>query len=226
MRPLLQAIKESSWPGAGLLINEFGTEIPNEMDSAQANQRKGDWDPLYQPAAAAVFAYAFSTLAALGGVDALGMSQLIGNPNNYSVGGMQLEREYYPGMSMLNWEDASPHPRYLVLKQLIALDGALLVPTRLEEAWCNEDMHAQCFELEHALVTLVINKRSHARTIDIDSQQLLPLHALTLSDIHWDTLMIDVDGQHALSMPKHTNASTMVTLTLPAFSVVVTRMTY
>lgn len=119
VRPLL-GIRDRLMPGVAVLINEFGTELPGDIDSAGPAATPPWRIAGYQAAAAAAFAYAFGLLAQAG-VDNLGLSQFVGHawaaecPNP-----MNLSREYYPGLSMVDWATGTPTARLRTVAAITA----------------------------------------------------------------------------------------------------------
>jgi len=100
--PLFEKIRMSLSPHTKTTINELGVILQNFQQPSESNPIPDD----YWNIAAAQYAYVYVKLATLG-IDALGMSQMVGFPGQY------------PSVSMVNWETGVGNARYFGLKLII-----------------------------------------------------------------------------------------------------------
>jgi hypothetical protein len=98
----IEVIRKKLSPETRTTINEFGVIL--HQDGMQPSPPP--IPDMYWNACGAQYAYAFIRLSTLG-IDALGMSQLVGYPSQF------------PSVSMLNWDNGAPNARYWVLDIII-----------------------------------------------------------------------------------------------------------
>ncbi|HKO79660.1 MAG TPA: hypothetical protein VJU78_04655, partial [Chitinophagaceae bacterium] len=95
----IETIRKRLAPQTFTMINELGVIL-------RSPQVSGPIDTNYWNLAGAMYAHIFLELTKMG-IDAAGESQLVGYPSQF------------PDVSMVNWENGNPNPRYWVLKLLI-----------------------------------------------------------------------------------------------------------
>lgn len=117
------AMRNQLRPTARLDVDELGVILPNDNDPKAAIP-----PPIYWNAAAAMYAYSYIVLGAKG-IDVLGESQLVGNPD---MPHLQIAPQF-PSVSMLNWTTGAGNARYWVLKLLLdhLAPGDVAVQTRI-----------------------------------------------------------------------------------------------
>jgi hypothetical protein len=145
----IEAIRQRLSPNTKTAINELGAILPGDPEG------KETIPDTYWNLCGALYAYLFAELADQG-IDLVGSSQLVGYPTQF------------PSVTMLDWKTGQPNARYRVL-QLLRKNfaaGDRLVKTSDP----SPDLRAQAFvspDGTHKL--LLINKRSHALTLEIPS---------------------------------------------------------
>ena len=98
--------------------------------------------PSFQAAAAATYAYAYGRIGKFQ-IQNLGQSQFIGHSWRTAESSPMedMDREYYPGLSMMNWTSAMPLARFRVLSMLTSelipqkteyIDGGVVLASRLK----------------------------------------------------------------------------------------------
>lgn len=95
----IESIRKRLAPQAFTMINELGVIL-------RSPEVAGPIDANYWNLAGAMYAHLFLELTKMG-IDVVGESQLVGYPSQF------------PDVSMVNWENGNPNPRYWVLKLLI-----------------------------------------------------------------------------------------------------------
>lgn len=101
----VEAIRQRLSPETGTMINELGAIAANDGDQGEPTHVEKPIPRSYWHLAGALYAYLFAELSRLG-IDAAGESQLVGYPSQY------------PSVSMVNWENGRPNPRFQVLRLL------------------------------------------------------------------------------------------------------------
>ena len=115
-------------PLTRIYVNEFGTMLPNDIDSNTTSI----WADSFQNSAAAAWAYGYLWMSyKIPELAVVGMSQLIGHDHGEAL--MHLNRKYYPSLSMLDWKTGEPFARHSVLRMLVddvPVGGELIYPAR------------------------------------------------------------------------------------------------
>jgi hypothetical protein len=133
-------------------LDELGVILPTDNTAVD----KVPPPAAYYNLAGSLYAYLFVELSRLQ-IDIIGESQLVGYPTQY------------PSVSMMNWIDNKPNPRFWVLK-LIKDNfhpGDTLVDTKLE----GQDVEAQAFLTPAGHKLLLANKRDHAVEVTLPDAQ-------------------------------------------------------
>ena len=139
----IETIRKRLSPETKTDLDELGVILPTDNTDAD----KVPPPAAYYNLAGSLYAYLYIELSRLQ-IDLIGESQLVGYPTQY------------PSVSMINWIDNKPNPRFWVLK-LIKDNfhaGDTLVDTNLE----GPDVEAQAFLTPAGHKLLLANKRDHA----------------------------------------------------------------
>lgn len=137
----IENIRKRLSPATRTDINELGTFV-------NADMRTKPIPPSFWNLSAGVYAYFFIELTKAG-IDVIGESQLVGYPSQF------------PDVSMINYENNRPNPRYHVLR-LIRENipaGSRLLKTSVEQNG-NGDILAQAFLASGTKKVLILNKRN------------------------------------------------------------------
>jgi hypothetical protein len=142
----IENIRKRLAPQAVTMINELGVIL-------RSPETPGPIDDQYWNLAGAMYAHLFLELTKMG-IDVVGESQLVGYPTQF------------PDVSMVNWTNGNPNPRYWVLKLLIDnfRPGDKLYKTD-GNAW---NVAVQGFEGPKGKKILLINKK------DIKAELTIP----------------------------------------------------
>jgi hypothetical protein len=182
-------------PDTGTMINEIGSISAEDLRQGEPGYKFTPIPNSYWSLSGAMYAYLFSELARIG-IDVAGESQLVGYPTQF------------PSVSMVDWNDGRPNPRFWILKVLHDhfAPGDKLVDTKVDLPGGQSYVHAQAFVTrDGARKILLVNKR------DRPFEVTLPLPAARL-DI--------VDQTTGFNPPSSAPASG-ATLTLNGFGVAV-----
>jgi hypothetical protein len=101
----IEAIRKRLSPSTKTTVDELGIISADDGGQNDPGHATKPIPNSYWNLSAAVYAYLFGHLAELG-IDVAGESQLVGFPTQY------------PSVSMVDWSDGTPNPRYWVLKLL------------------------------------------------------------------------------------------------------------
>jgi hypothetical protein len=99
----IESIRKRLSPETGTMVNEIGTMLPDDWLQTDPTHVFKPVPPPYWNLSAAVYAYVFAGLTRMG-IDAAGESEITSRPG------------FFRSIAMLNWPDASPNPRFWVLK--------------------------------------------------------------------------------------------------------------
>jgi hypothetical protein len=137
-------------PDTKTMINEIGSISADDLRQGEPGYRFTPIPQAYWNLSGAVYAYIFLELSRIG-IDVAGESQLVGFPSQF------------PSVSMVDWNDGRPNPRYWVLKLLHDNfgPGDSLTKTEVELPGSQGYVHAQAFVTrggQHKL--LLVNKRN------------------------------------------------------------------
>jgi len=148
----VEAIRKRLSPATKTDLDELGVILPTDnTDADKVPPPVG-----YYNLAGSLYAYLYIELSKLQ-IDLIGESQLVGYPTQY------------PSVSMMNWINNKPNPRFWVLK-LIKDNfhpGDSLVVTNLE----GPDVEAQAFLTASGHKLLLANKRDHAVEVKLPDAQ-------------------------------------------------------
>lgn len=161
----IESIRKRLSPETKTDLDELGVILPTDNTAAD----KVPPPAAYYNLAGSLYAYLFVELSRLQ-IDLIGESQLVGYPTQY------------PSVSMMNWTNNKPNPRFWVLK-LIKDNfhaGDTLVDTNLE----GPDVEAQAFLTPSGHKLLLANKRDHA--IEVKLQDAEKARALTVDEMSGD----------------------------------------
>ncbi len=138
-----EAIRMRLSPETETDLDELGAILPTD------NQPGDDAPPpqAYWNACGSLYAYLYIELARLQ-IDIAGMSQLVGYPTQF------------PSVSMMDWTQNKPNPRYWVLK--LIKDAFHPGDKLVETEFGSQDVAAQAFETPAGRRLLLANKRDHA----------------------------------------------------------------
>jgi hypothetical protein len=151
----IEVIRKRLSPATKTDLDELGVILPTD-------NKPGDDvapPPSYYNLAGSLYAYLYVELARLQ-IDLIGESQLVGYPTQY------------PSVSMMNWINNKPNPRFWVLK-LIKDNfqaGDSLVDTNLGGPGSG-DVEAQAFLTPAGHKLLLANKRNHAVEVKLPDAQ-------------------------------------------------------
>ena len=157
----IEAIRKRLSPATKTDLDELGVILPTDNTDAD----KVPPPAVYYNLAGSLYAYLYIELSKLQ-IDLIGESQLVGYPTQY------------PSVSMMNWINNKPNPRFWVLK-LIKDNfhpGDSLVETNLE----GPDVEAQAFLTAAGHKLLLANKRDHAVEVKLPDAQ--DARALTVDE--------------------------------------------
>jgi hypothetical protein len=137
-------------PDTKTMINEIGSISADDLRQGEPGYKFTPIPQAYWNLSGAVYAYIFLELSRIG-IDVAGESQLVGFPSQF------------PSVSMVDWNDGRPNPRYWVLKLLHDNfgPGDSLTKTEVELPGSQGYVHAQAFVTrggQHKL--LLVNKRN------------------------------------------------------------------
>ncbi|WP_216841151.1 glycosyl hydrolase family 39 [Acidobacterium sp. S8] len=145
-------------------LDELGVILPTDNTAAD----KEPPPAAYYNLAGSLYAYLYVALSQLQ-IDIIGESQLVGYPSQY------------PSVSMMNWINNQPNPRFWVLK-LIKDNfhpGDSLVDTNLGGTGAG-DVEAQAFVTTAGRKLLLANKRNHA--VDVKLPDAQKANAVTVDE--------------------------------------------
>jgi hypothetical protein len=157
----VESIRKRLSPKTKTDLDELGVILPTDNTPAD----KVPPPAAYYNLAGSLYAYLYIELSRLQ-IDIIGESQLVGYPTQY------------PSVSMMNWINNKPNPRFWVLK-LIKDNfhpGDTLVDTKLE----GPDVEAQAFLTPAGHKLLLANKRDHA--VDVKLPDAQKASALTVDE--------------------------------------------
>jgi hypothetical protein len=103
----VDSIRRRVSPRTRTTINEIGSILPQYAENMKASYATHPIYDAYWNLSGAMFAYLYAELAYLG-IDAVGESSMLGFPP-----------QYYPSVTMVDWESGRPNARYWILKMLI-----------------------------------------------------------------------------------------------------------
>jgi hypothetical protein len=101
----VEAIRKRLSPSTRTMINEIGSISAEDLGQGAPGYVFKPIAPSYWTLAGAMYAYLFGEMTRLG-IDVAGESQLVGYPTQF------------PSVSMVDWTNGKPNPRYWVLKLL------------------------------------------------------------------------------------------------------------
>ncbi len=148
----VESIRKRLSPKTKTDLDELGVILPTDNTPAD----KVPPPAAYYNLAGSLYAYLYVELSRLQ-IDIIGESQLVGYPTQY------------PSVSMMNWINNKPNPRFWVLK-LIKDNfhpGDTLVDTNLE----GSDVEAQAFLTPAGRKLLLANKRDHDVEVKLPDAQ-------------------------------------------------------
>ena len=136
-------------------LDELGVILPTDNTAAD----KVPPPAAYYNLAGSLYAYLYIQLSRLQ-IDLVGESQLVGYPTQY------------PSVSMMNWTNNKPNPRFWVLKLIKNSfhPGDFLVDTNLNGSGSG-DVEAQAFVTPAGRKLLLANKRDHAIEVKLPDAQ-------------------------------------------------------
>jgi hypothetical protein len=149
----IESIRQRLSPGTKVALNEIGSILPADRESAT---RDSPVDPPIPPeywnASGALYAYIFAEVAKLG-IDVVSASQLIGFPTQY------------PSVTMIDWKTGEPNARFRTLQLLHEnfRPGDKLVSTTRQEKY--SDTAVQGFMTPQGRKILLVNKRNRESTV-------------------------------------------------------------
>ena len=120
----VEAIRKRLSPGTRTTINEIGSISADDLGQGAPGYVFKPIPGSYWNLAGAMYAYLFGEMTRLG-IDVAGESQLVGYPTQF------------PSVSMVDWTNGKPNPRYWVLKLLKDNfgPGDKLVETKLDDPY-------------------------------------------------------------------------------------------
>ncbi len=120
----VEAIRKRLSPNTRTTINEIGSIAADDLGQGEPGYVFKPIPGSYWNLAGAMYAYLFGELTRLG-IDVAGESQLVGYPTQF------------PSVSMVDWTNGTPNPRYWVLKLLKDSfgPGDKLVETQLQNPY-------------------------------------------------------------------------------------------
>jgi len=149
----IEAIRQRLSPETGTMVNEIGSIAAEDAAQGQAGYTFKPIPSAYWSLSGAMFAYVFGELSRLG-IDVAGESQLVGYPTQY------------PSVSMVNWKNGQPNPRFQVLRLLKDNfgPGDKIVDSSLNSA----DVYAFAVESRGGKRRiLLVNKREREQRIEV-----------------------------------------------------------
>jgi hypothetical protein len=157
----VESIRKRLSPKTKTDLDELGVILPTDNTAADNVPPPA----AYYNLAGSLYAYLFVELSRMQ-IDIIGESQLVGYPTQY------------PSVSMMDWTNNKPNPRFWVLK-LIKDNfhpGDTLVNTNLE----GQDVEAQAFLTAAGRKLLLANKRDHA--VDVKLPDAEKATAMTVDE--------------------------------------------
>jgi hypothetical protein len=157
----IESIRKRLSPATKTDLNELGAILPTDNTDAD----KVPPPAAYYNLAGSLYAYLFIELSRLQ-IDIIGESQLVGYPTQY------------PSVSMMDWTNNKPNPRFWVLKLIKDSfhPGDALVDTSLE----SPDVEAQAFLTPAGHKLLLANKRD--RVVEVELPNAEKASALTVDE--------------------------------------------
>jgi hypothetical protein len=144
----IETMRQRLSPKTGVMVNEVGTMLPTDWDQGKPGYVFQPISPTYWNLSAAVYAYLFARLAAMG-IDNVNESMIPAYPGQF------------PSIAMLDWNSGLPNTRYRVLKLIIDnfRPGDKIVDTQNSSG----DLLTQAFVSSNGeRKLLIVNKRDHA----------------------------------------------------------------
>jgi hypothetical protein len=150
-----ESIRKRLSPQTKTSLDELGVILPTDNTPTDSVPPPNG----YYNLAGSLYAYLYINLSRLQ-IDIVGESQLVGYPTQY------------PSVSMMNWTDNKPNPRFWVLKLIKDSfhPGDSLVETALVGSGSG-DVEAQAFVTPEGHKLLLANKRDHAIDIKLPDAQ-------------------------------------------------------
>ena len=99
----IEQLRKRLSPGTRTTVDEIGSISADDLAQGEPGHASGPIPGSYWNLSGAVYAYLFAELTRLG-VDVAGESQLVGYPTQF------------PSVSMVDWREGKPNPRFWVLK--------------------------------------------------------------------------------------------------------------
>ena len=157
----IEIIRKRLSPATKTDLDELGVILPTDNTDAD----KVPPPAAYYNLAGSLYAYLFIELSRLQ-IDIIGESQLVGYPTQY------------PSVSMMDWTNNKPNPRFWVLKLIKDSfhPGDALVDTSLE----SPDVEAQAFLTPAGHKLLLANKRD--RVVEVELPNAEKASALTVDE--------------------------------------------
>jgi hypothetical protein len=157
----IEIIRKRLSPATKTDLDELGVILPTDNTDAD----KVPPPAAYYNLAGSLYAYLFIELSRLQ-IDIIGESQLVGYPTQF------------PSVSMMNWTNNKPNPRFWVLKLIKDSfhSGDTLVDTSLE----SPDVEAQAFLTPAGHKLLLANKRD--RVVEVELPNAEKASALTVDE--------------------------------------------
>jgi hypothetical protein len=153
----IEQIRRRLSPQIRTTINEIGSISAHDLRQGQPGYKFTPIPPAYWNLSAAVYAYLYGELARIG-IDVAGESQLVGYPTQF------------PSVSMLDWTDGGPNPRYRVL-QLIHENfgpGDQLLETSVQLGANQPYVYARGFKTrDGSRRILLVNKRNRPFALSV-----------------------------------------------------------
>lgn len=144
----IESIRQRLSPSTKTTIDEVGVIVPADELEGTPGYHFEPYPSFYWNLCAAEYAFLFGELSKQG-IDAIGESALMQPPG------------FYPSVSMMNWDNGKPNPRYWVLKLLRdnLVPGAKIVQTKSFSM--NHPVYAEGFvNAEGKRKVLLINLRN------------------------------------------------------------------
>lgn len=150
----IEHIRTRLSPATKTMLNEVGTISADDLGQSAPGYAFKPIPASYWSLSGAVFAYLFGELTRVG-IDVVGESQLVGFPTQF------------PSVSMVDWENGAPNPRYRVLEllrdrigpgdKLIDVQAGLFAPP-----WTNVAFAQAFVKPDGTRRVLIVNKRDRA----------------------------------------------------------------
>jgi hypothetical protein len=149
----IEAIRKRLSPETKTTIDEIGVIDADDQSQGGPGHVTQPIPPAYWNLAGAMYAYVFGELATMG-IEVAGESQLVGYPTQF------------PSVSMVDWNDGKPNPRFRVLQLLHDSFGPG------DKIAASEDLPSNLYSLAFSTRSgkrrvLIINKRDRAASISI-----------------------------------------------------------